>query len=78
MPMSILSLIQRFAAIAVMLLLLASPAAAQTPQIVGMKDGVVSLTNDRTISISFPTAMVPASEIDVESKSSPIRLNGHQ
>jgi uncharacterized protein YfaS (alpha-2-macroglobulin family) len=66
---------QQFPAVVTMLLLLTFHAAAQSPQIAGLEDGTVALTKDRTLTISFPTAMVPASEIDVQSKASPIRLN---
>jgi hypothetical protein len=44
-------------------------------QLIGIKDGTAPVGEDRQIGVSFPTAMVPVSEIDVESRSSPIRLS---
>lgn len=66
--------LQRFAVILMMFSLPTVRAASDSPELLGARDGVSPLDNERTVNISFPTAMVPASEIDVESKTSPIRV----
>jgi uncharacterized protein YfaS (alpha-2-macroglobulin family) len=65
---------QRFAVILMTLSLPIARAASDTPQLVGANEGTLTLTSERTVSVSFPAAMVPASEIDVETKISPIRV----
>jgi len=41
-------------------------------QIENMQNGTLALRKDSTVSVSFPTAMVPSSQIDVIAASSPV------
>lgn len=43
-------------------------------QVMGLQNGQTTLSTGRTVDVSFPTAMVPVSEIDMEAKASPIRF----